>query len=101
MRPHDVTLGTVRHGMTTTRGTAALSFILSRMADDEALDRWWASLSAEQQAEALTIPKKLPAWMADSLRATEILANWQSGEEPPDGFESRPLVEFLEGKRSP
>ena len=71
------------------------------MTDDEALDRWWASLSSEQQAEALTIPKKLPAWMADSLRASEILANWQSGDEPPEGFESRPLVEFLESKRGP
>jgi hypothetical protein len=37
--------------------------------------------------------------MADSLKSSEILANWQFGDQPEE-FESAPLVQFLEGKRS-
>jgi hypothetical protein len=69
------------------------------MTQDDALNSWWSSLTAEQQAEALTIPGKLPQWMADSLKSSEILANWQFGDQPEE-FESAPLVQFLEGKRS-
>jgi hypothetical protein len=67
--------------------------------DDDTLNTWWASLTTEQQAEALTIPQKLPEWMADSLKASQILVNWQFGDQPPDEFKSVPLVKFLEGKR--
>ena len=40
------------------------------MDNENALSRWWASLTAEQQAEARTIrsgPTPPPAWFTDSL----------------------------------
>ncbi len=67
---------------------------------DNALNSWWAGLTTQQQSEALTIPHKLPEWMTDSLKASEILDHLQFGNEVPSEFESRPLVMFLESKRT-
>ncbi len=69
------------------------------MNDDNTINEWWNSLTVEQQTEALTIPDKLPAWMPDSEKATEILANWQPGEQQTAEYMSVPLREFLEAKR--
>jgi hypothetical protein len=68
---------------------------------DDPMDAWWNSLTADQQAEALTIPQKLPEWMSTSERASEILANWQAGTEPAGDFMSDELRKFLETKREP
>ena len=69
------------------------------MEGDDPLDTWWNSLTAEQQAEALTIPQKLPEWMSTSEKASEILVNWQFGTNESGEFWSVPLREFLERKR--
>ena len=69
------------------------------MEADDPLNTWWNSLTAEQQAEALTIPQKLPEWMSTSEKASEILGNWQFGTNESDEFWSVPLREFLEGRR--
>jgi hypothetical protein len=66
---------------------------------DDAMDAWWNSLTADQQAEAITIPQKLPEWMSTSEKATEILAHWQGGTEPPGEYMSDELRSFLETKR--
>ena len=70
------------------------------MDDDERLNAWWNSLTAQQQAEAMTIPQKLPEWMSTSEKASEILGNWQFGTSESDEFWSAPLREFLERKRN-
>jgi hypothetical protein len=67
---------------------------------DEAMDAWWNSLTADQQAEAVTIPQKLPDWMSTNEKATEILAHWQVGSELPGEYMSDELREYLESKRT-
>ncbi len=69
------------------------------MAGDDAMDAWWNSLTPEQQAEATTIPQKLPEWMSTSEKAAEILANWQPGAEPPGEYMSDELRKYLEAKK--
>ena len=64
------------------------------------LDQWWNGLTDAEQAEALTIPQKLPAWMSSGEKASEILVNWPAGERVPGDYGSETLREFLECKRS-
>lgn len=69
------------------------------MPTDDAIDAWWKSLTPDQQAEAATIPQKLPDWMSKSEKASEILAHWQTGSEVPGEYMSDELREYLESKR--
>ncbi|MEP7204064.1 MAG: hypothetical protein ABI894_15745 [Ilumatobacteraceae bacterium] len=68
------------------------------MTIDDDMNVWWNSLTADQQAEALTIPQQLPDWMADSVKASEILAHWPEGDQIPAEYWSGPLREFLDSK---